>query len=477
MGRVTVTVLSVEEPDYAFDMFESLNTTGEPLTALETFKPRVVETEGLTEYENSYSRKLMKPIEAYLDKFKNAQKRHTETSRLLIPFALAETGFKLSKRHSEQRRYLREQYDRWNNLPEKRHEFLEHMSHTVLFINDTWKKKENAFRSMIFCNRDLVLMCMDLLGKVNHEIAIGSLVKFYSQVLLADSDSQEEGEAVLELERSIKAITAFFAFWRGSGKTTGDLASQYRELMKKGFDELENQAFCRCPEEGESLTNLTADKLQEALRYVLKNRGGISSKDDWRNLSFQQPVYRDRKILTYFLLFAALHQTTEDLEKPGLRRSGREGTLDMFSWKIWNQEGLEIEHVAPQEPETSNNHGTLSGTSNLINCLGNLTLLPRSENASFSNKPWPEKKKLFYILSADTEEEQKIRLANVRNSGIPVPERTENLIDAGKYWRHLSAICNAEKWDEEFVRCRSKRLADLIWTNIAPWLGIDGEKI
>jgi hypothetical protein len=47
----------------------------------------------------------------------------------------------------------------------------------------------------------------------------------------------------------------------------------------------------------------------------------------------------------------------------------------------------------------------------------------------------------------------------------------------GKYFRHLSAIWKAPKWDAEFVQKRSKRLAELIWTNIAPWLGIDSNDL
>ena len=185
------------------------------------------------------------------------------------------------------------------------------------------KKGENAFESIAFSNRDVVLTCMDLLGKVSHEIAIGSLVRFYSQVQLVSPDSR--GAAVLELEKAIKTVTAFFAFWRGIGKTTGELASQYRELMGKGFKDLGNQAFCRYPEEGEPLTSLTADKLQEALRYVLKDRGGIRSKDDWVRLSFEQPVYKDRKTLTRFLVFAAMHDTIVDNQTlgPSLPRAGR----------------------------------------------------------------------------------------------------------------------------------------------------------
>ena len=480
MDRVTVTVVSAYKEDYAFDMFEALNTTGEPLTAFETFRPKVIETETLAQYESSRSRKLIKPVEDYLGKFNKAQDRHVETSRLLIPFALAETGYKLSKLHSEQRWYLRGQYDK-KNLPEERHKFLEHMSHTAIFIEDTWKKEDNSFESITFSNKNVVLMCMDLLGKVNHEIAIGSLVRFYSQVQLASSDDREK--AVLELEKAIKTVTAFFAFWRGSGKTTGDLAAQYRELMEKGFDQLGNQAFCRCPDNREPLKTLTADKLQEALRYVLKDRGGINSKDDWVTLSLEEPVYKDRKTLTRFLLFAAMHNTTVDDEEPGLRLPGREGLMDMFTWEKWDED-LEIEHIAPQkrpeqssqEKEQSNQEKDLYGKPNLIDCLGNLTLLPKAENASFRNKEWKEKKEMYYILSAPSREEQQIRLVEVRGRQIKVPDTTENLILEGKYYPHLSAIYKASKWDVEFVQKRSKRLVELIWTNIAPWLGIDEEE-
>ena len=484
MRRVAVTVLSVEELDYAFDMFESLNTTGEPLTALETFKPKVVETEGLNEYEESRSRELMRPIEAYLDKFKDAQKKHTETSRLLIPFALGETGYKLSKRHSEQRWYLREQYDRWKNLPEKRHEFLQHMSHTAIFIEDTWKKKNNAFESISFSNdtnRDVVLICMDLLGKVNHEVAIGSLVRFYSRVQLADSDTQKAA-AVVELEKAIKAVTAFFTFWRGIGKTTGDLAAQYRELMEKGFDELENQAFCRCPEgkDREPLTNLTANKLQESLRHVLEKETGIKSREDWVTFSFEQPVYKDRKTLTRFMLFAAMHNTSKDPENPVLRAAARGKYLDLLTWEKWKQEkpeqaNLEIEHVASQNPEQGNRQSDVYGKPNLIDCLGNLTLLPKAENSSFGNKPWEAKKELYRILASPTLSELEVRLEELQNMGIELSSSTKNLLRSGNYWEHLSAICNVEEWTAKFVRKRSKRLAKLVWTNIAPWLEFDDE--
>lgn len=472
MEGVTVTVLSVYNEDYAFDMFESLNTTGEPLTAFETFKPKVIETEGLPEYEDSPSRKFMGSIEEYMREFKDAQKRHTETSRLLIPFALAETGEPLPKRHSSQRKYLRDQYDKLQNIEEQR-KFVQHLSHTAIFFKDAWKKKEAAFHSITgFSEKNVVLLCMDMLGKVNHEIAIAPLVRFYSQIICLNSSP----EAVKELEEAIKAITAFFTFWRGIQKETGYLAAGYRELMKNGIDIPGNPlpAFCRTPENREALKYLTAMKLREALRHILKKEGGISCKMDWVRLSSEHPVYQGHKTLARFLLFAAMHNTSEDNKNRGLRISGRQGVLDMLTWEKWNQ-NFEIEHIAPQNPEQGTWPESLYENPKLVDCLGNLTLLPKVENSSFSNRAWREKRKMFYILTAPTNEEQETRLAEARDQGIELAETTENLLREGNYFAHLSAISNAKVWTDKFVQERSKRLAELIWTNIAPWLGFDEE--
>ncbi len=471
MERVTVTVVSAYNEDYAFDMFESLNTTGEPLTAFETFKPKVIEIEGLTQYKNSRSRTFMEPVENYLGQFKKAQERQNGTSQLLLPFALAETGEKLSKRHSDQRRYLRDQYDKWQTLGE-RHEFLQHLSHTAIFIEDAWKKEDRAFESTAFPDHNVVLMCMDVLGKLNHEISIGPLVRFYSQIQLVPSDRQDT--AVLELEKAVKTVTAFSTFWRGIGKTTGDLASQYRELMEKGFDELENQAFCRCPKNGEALINLTADKLQAALRHVLENRAGVDSKDSWVELSSEKPIYKTSQSLARFLLFAAMHNTDEDTESLGLRVAGREGLLNILSWEKW-KEDLTVEHIAPQEPDQGSWPKPLYEKPDIVDCLGNLTLLPKAENSSFKNRPWPAKREMYSILSSSTPEALETRLVEAEDRGIQLGASTENLLREGKYFHHLSAIPNTKKWDEEFVQKRSRRLAELAWGNLAPWLGFNEE--
>ena len=76
----------------SINFFESLNTTGEPLTAFETFKPRVVSAEGLAKYEGSDARQLIDDVSHYLSKFKVGDQLQNNTRDLLINFASTETG-------------------------------------------------------------------------------------------------------------------------------------------------------------------------------------------------------------------------------------------------------------------------------------------------------------------------------------------------------------------------------------------------
>ena len=472
MNRVGVTVVSAPGT-YAFDMFESLNTTGEPLTVFETFRPKVIEAEGLDEYENSDSREYMRPIEKYFDQFDESEKRQKETAKLLISFALAESGKKLPSNPQDQRRYMRNQYE---NLPdEEKRNFVQHLSHLAEFMTNVWKQRDGAFPSITeFANRNVVLMCMDVLGKAN-PVTLGPLTRFYAQVRLAPPDSR--AEAVNELEEAIKAMTAFFALWRGSGRTTGNLAGRYWDLMEKGIGEAGIRPFCRWKNIGETSEVLTAEELRQALKYALgKGRtASIASKGDWVRLSAGRPVYQVSQPLTRFLLFASTHNTTEDKNNLGLRLAGRKGVLDMLTWGKWNDD-LTIEHVAPREPGQGGWLASLYEKPDLVDCLGNLTLLPKKENSSFNNRPWQAKQAMYRAMSASTTEEQKTHLGEAQNLGIQLSDSTKDLLRAGKYLHHLSAICNVEEWSVEFVQERSKRLAELVWTNIAPWLGFDDEE-
>lgn len=140
LHRVAVTAVVAKNESYAFDMFEALNTTGEPLTAFETFKPKVIDAEGLLGYENTISRQHVVAIDSRLDRYTKADDKQKATSRLLIPFRLMYEGEKLSKHLSAQRRFLSKAYDKCQSL-EKKQEFTSSMSELAIFMDSIWPER------------------------------------------------------------------------------------------------------------------------------------------------------------------------------------------------------------------------------------------------------------------------------------------------------------------------------------------------
>jgi hypothetical protein len=124
LDRVAVTSVVASNEDYAFDVFESLNTTGTPLTAIETFKPQVVNVEGLSTFEKSPAYACFREIDSFSEAYSEHPKKLAATNRLLIAFALLERGEKLSKHLSIQRRFLRKHFEKLQT-PNERNEFLQ----------------------------------------------------------------------------------------------------------------------------------------------------------------------------------------------------------------------------------------------------------------------------------------------------------------------------------------------------------------
>ena len=68
MKSVILTRVETRNEDSAFDIFDSLNTTGQPLTALETFKPRVIRFENENNgYKGSESHAQFQRLEENLN--------------------------------------------------------------------------------------------------------------------------------------------------------------------------------------------------------------------------------------------------------------------------------------------------------------------------------------------------------------------------------------------------------------------------
>ena len=107
--RVVLTRVEAYSEADAFDIFDALNTTGEPLTALETCKPLVIQFERDQEgFSGSPCDLYWKSLESGLtDTYKEPETLQKETKKLLTSFALYLEGHKLSLDLKAQRSFLR----------------------------------------------------------------------------------------------------------------------------------------------------------------------------------------------------------------------------------------------------------------------------------------------------------------------------------------------------------------------------------
>ena len=139
--RTIFTVVTTKNEDDAFDMFEALNTTGEPLTALETFVPKIIEAETIDKYETSISHTYVQKINTYLDRFSRAEERQSATTDMLIPFAMSQNSHPLSKKLNDQRRYLRDSFAALEDNIEDKREFIKSLADISKFMNGGWDIK------------------------------------------------------------------------------------------------------------------------------------------------------------------------------------------------------------------------------------------------------------------------------------------------------------------------------------------------
>lgn len=474
LDRVAITIVTARNEDYAFDMFESLNTTGEPLTAFETFKPKIINVERLCGYERSKSHQYVQVIENYLESTGKSNEKQEATSRLIVSFALAEKGEKLSKRLSEQRRFLKDNFEKLSCL-EQQQEFVRHLSHAALFVKYSWpdnKSTTTTINSAEEAETDEVVLCIDLLRKFNHTITIGLLVRFYSEIRRASAESRQK--AINNFIESVKAITAFSVLWRSSRRTTENLDAHYRKLMVTGYPEVGLKPLARAIVEPDPESFLDVSLLKKAFLSILEGEGDVGTKDKWVKAVSKIPAYSNQKEITRFILLAAAHDSVEDKAIPGLTTAGRTGILPMLDIKNWKgDQSQTIEHIAPQERSSEGWSEKIYEDQELIDRLGNLTLLPSRENSSLKNGSWARKKLFYKILSANTADELEPLLAQAKSQGISFSQTTSDLLAESIYLPLVKAVATVEgDWTSDLIEKRTIRIAELAWDRIHSWLAV-----
>lgn len=372
LDRVMYVRMNTVSQSYAFNIFDALNSTGDPLTALEIFLPEVQRYFKATDYDSSTHKLMLDELGEYYNLKLSQEQQMLQTKELITYFALAETGKKLSNSLGEQRAYMLKHYSQSKDEEKlafirnlmhvgrvhiaigteysEKPPFAPFVSHLLGFsppppetpeagpefeklLNENYGRLKPSVKIYEHLGRDDVF-CLRFLDDSKHRIVIPLISRFYSHALSKrGSVSMDEARGVL------KSVAAFFAIWRSSRDTTDNIDTHHRNLI---------QHFARIGKESrnpdlEFVRNELCRLLIFNERYSLVHddeqsgdndeqlKGPILiSQETWVGRSYSVPIFGTQRSVAKFLLLLRefLHQNGEEENLSGLPGTVIQGAVN-----------------------------------------------------------------------------------------------------------------------------------------------------
>lgn len=454
LDRCCFTIIQPTDDDWAFDMFQSLNATGTPLTAIETFKPTIVNTvnnEPGHQFKDSPSDIYFKKLENFLSETATAQQKNKRTNDYITSFFVAFDGSTVSTHFSYQRKMLNKAYTDLNSFDEKE-DFVKRMGNYADFYQKwiNYDGKDNSIFPNIESSpdADLVSMLILFLKASNHKMAITMLATIYNNVI------EKTPSSVDSFIHVVKAIAAYYFLWRSTASNSG-LDTTYRDFFKQHKD-------------------FTVEDIISYAKGIL-NKKGIGTQTEWKNKAKNYLKYETTgKDVIRLALLATAHDTIPDDANKGLIKVGRDGYSKYLSVEKWISCDLKtIEHIAPQTNHSLWDGDLYETTTEAYQSLGNLTLLPQELNSSAGNKGWKEKL-LYYQCVAETDPDIIAGLEQrAKDLGVTLNSSTVELLKKCNFNQHLSSISSLtskDSWNKDLVDRRTDAMLDIVWNRISKWL-------
>lgn len=483
LERCCFTVIKPISQVRAFDMFQSLNATGTPLTAIETFKPLVVntaESEG-SGFKNSNFETYFTEVENLMKNLQSASSKSKRTNEYLSLFSLTYEGKSVSKQFSKQRKWLMDTFqkncssveDADSSLQDKE-DFIHQMGNIATYCRNTIYFPSNIKNCLPEIHEDddssnkLASFCLLYLQSANHKMANTVLSRFYAVAIREQVNLEEDGEdnkvsAISEFLTACKVVAAFFTLWRSALPNTG-LDNVYRKLLQEKMSWKKGNS------------QLTVEVLKEYFKNVLLEKE-IETRNNWKSRAVNNLRYDNVQQVCRFALFITAHETIPDPSHLGLMKIGTSGSspsyLEPAQWL--SDDFKTIEHIAPRKPQLATNSkwDFKLYENEDYEKIGNLTLLPISINSSANNKNWIEKW-IYYRHLAETDPEI---LSQIKQEaevcGIELKDETIRLLTSTSHKHHILPIVqlgSSEKWDKDFVEKRTERICEILWERMKSWL-------
>lgn len=477
----------------AFDMFQSLNATGTPLTAFEVFKPQVVKAWG-----NGYSTAI-KPqvdrIEKVFETESNSSDKEELTDKVIVSSALVFNGMERSRRFSEERDWLTDTLEGslFAGVPtQKSIDFVttiaDQAEYFLTFVKPRRSpKNSNTFglwdRLMLLGlsqqQADRAALCVFYLKDAGHQFAHAVLSVFYSKLLRSQSNVASRAAAAAEFVSVCEATAAFFTLYMGAQQGRFP-DSDYRALFQSTAG---NISFAN------GAANQSVAFVKAAFRQALENQkiydasNAAAARQIWVDVA-KETAWYSRKAVCRFALFASAHDAAPDLTpgNEGLFTNGMASSADLLNCRVWHMTSYEvIEHVATREqPSTIKFPGHFDatiypGNYSIVDKLGNLTLLSTAVNSSIYSE-WPDKVFYYWNLTmpgSTAAGPTGAALATALGIGS-VPPSLSTLVAASNYQSHLAPLAfrgqGGHRWDAAFIAKRSEHLCQRVFDKLDPWL-------
>ena len=394
--------------DYAIDIFNSLNSTGEPLTAFEILKSSIHKKfkndnnnqKELTEKFNKIEKQLQNK------KFKKV-KQNKYTDRLLLFIHMMTPELQHIQKISsfrDKKKLIDKILDLDKNEMKK---CVDTIYNIHDFILNNWEDKSP------FKDKQLDLeskITFNFLQTISHDRILPVLYKFK--------------DSIKDLNDAIKTCVAFTCLWRGyaaDGKTDR-IDTKYEELIKIIF----------------KMEESTIESLKTYVLQLVKRKEEHIDQSKWVNKFKTIDIYKSQK-LARFLLFIAFDRRNFNSDTNRLDES----KLRFLRIDEWNSKDYKtIEHITPQGYKT-------------IDKIGNLILLPQEINSKVGKKNFLKKKEI-YQKCIDTDPNE-----------MPYIPVLKEIVSYGQ----TKDLDQNSYLNEVVIAFRGEKLGDSIWQTLAKdWL-------
>lgn len=467
--RVCLTYVEVNNEAYAFDMFEALNTTGEPLTAIETFVPKVYDFISQKKKRSDESHvDTLKLLNQITDRFEpnlTADEKNKLTKSLIIAFIRAYKGRVNVKTLRNQRDELIKTFGECKD--HNKDDYLHYLNKSAFFLTECWNNPNPQLEKLVAAeDLDLARLCLSYLVEINHIIVQSLLIQF----LLLDEKYELSHSPNNNFITALKAITALSVLWRAMSGGADGIDKVYKDLHERGM-ELSNGKIgpfqLNTLDLQEAFFN--SDNLKKYFYHALevkittKKSVKLDIEEQWIDVCANQQTYDNTKTLK-MLLLASYHGLKKD--DSGFNRVNESSTnfLNKGMWDLLSKKNV-IKLVYSREYKGEWVDELKDPL--VFNKLGNIFVDYKNRIAPSSSVTWEtirtnmlSELKENSLINID----ETVIIDSIEND-IYLKNRLILRLD-NKY----TDITHFDTWNKQAIEERTELMFKNIWANLIEWL-------